>query len=196
MQYPSKSSNGVSLVPLESKLLLSNTIFLEGEITQEMACDFAKQVILLSRENNTKSIRLIINSNGGEINAGLLIYDIIQNCPVPIETYCFGKAYSMAAVLFMCGTGGRYMFKNSELMLHEPLIESSIRGSSSSIHSMSETLKKTQKFMVGIISKHSNLTEEQTNEIIGYDHYFSYEECLENGFCDGLIDFNQLIKEV
>lgn len=195
MHFPSKSSNGISLVPLESKLLLGRTIFIEGEITQEMACEFVKQMILLSRENEKRPIKILINSPGGEINAGLLMYDIIQASSVPIQTYCLGRAYSMAAILFMSGNNGRYMLENSELMLHEPLVETRIGGSSSSIRSISDTLQKTQQFLIGIIAKHTGQPDEKIAETISFDHYFSSKESIDFGLCDGLVDYRELIRE-
>ena len=85
MDIQVKSSNGITLVPLETRLLTNRQIFLEGEIDSKSSCDFTKQIILLTKESTSAPIQVIINSPGGEVNSGLLIYDVIQTCHTPIR---------------------------------------------------------------------------------------------------------------
>lgn len=67
-----KSSNGITLVPEDTRLLADRRILIEGEINSESACDFMKRIMLLSKENY-QPINVIVNSPGGEVNAGLFI---------------------------------------------------------------------------------------------------------------------------
>ncbi len=99
MHVEVKSSTGITLVPAETHLLADRKIFVEGEINAESACSFVKQVMLLNREDPAAPIDVMINSPGGEITSGLLMYDVIQTSPAPIRTYCIGNAYSMGAVV-------------------------------------------------------------------------------------------------
>ena len=122
MNMQVKSSNGITLVPLESRLMAKRKVFIEGEIDQESACEFIKKIMLLINEDKEMPIDLLINSPGGEVNSGLLMYDVIQAAQAPIRMFCIGHAYSMGAVLFACGNHGRYMLPHSELMIHEPLL--------------------------------------------------------------------------
>lgn len=78
MQVLIKSSNGITQVSADSKLLLQRKVFLEGEITPETACDFVKKVMILNEEDIDKPIDVLINSAGGEISSGMVIYDVIQ----------------------------------------------------------------------------------------------------------------------
>lgn len=78
MNVQVKSSNGIILVPVESRLMANRKIFIEGEIDADTACEFAKKVMILNSEDSQKPIDVLINSPGGEINSGMLIYDIIQ----------------------------------------------------------------------------------------------------------------------
>ncbi len=184
MQVPVKSSNGIFLMPMETRLLGERKIFLEGEINEAKACDFVKQILFLSREGE-EPIQLLINSPGGDMNAGLLMYDVVQSGRVPVETICLGRAYSMAAVLFASGTGGRYMMPHSELMLHEPLLGTRVGGNSSSIRSISDSLIKAKKKMNEILARHTGKTEKEIEKATGYDHYFSVQESIAFGLCDG-----------
>ena len=98
-----KSSNGITLIPEDTRLLADRRILIDGEINSELACGFMKRIILLSKENE-QAISVIVNSPGGEVNSGLMIYDIIQSSHVPIKMYCAGRAYSMAALLLYAST--------------------------------------------------------------------------------------------
>lgn len=79
MNVQVKSSNGITLVPVESRLMASRKIFIEGEIDADTACDFVKKVMYLNGEDTQKPIDVLINSPGGEINSGMLMYDVIQS---------------------------------------------------------------------------------------------------------------------
>lgn len=145
MNVQVKSSNGITLVPIESRLMANRRVFIEGEIDADTACNFVKKVMLLNSEDSKQPIDVLINSPGGEINSGMLMYDVIQASKAPIRMFCIGRAYSMGAVLFACGNHGRYMLPHSELMIHEPLLGNRVGGNSSSIKSISDSLLETKK---------------------------------------------------
>ncbi len=193
MNVQVKSSNGITLVPMETRLLAQRTVFVEGEITAESACLFVKQLLWLNSEDSSEPINVLINSPGGEINSGLLMYDAIQSSKAPVKTYCIGKCYSMGAVLFACGNNGRYMLPHSELMLHEPLLGNRISGNSSSIKSISESLIEIKSKMNKILAKHTGKTEGEMEEATSFDHYFSPEDSLEFGLCDKIVGFDEIM---
>ena len=189
-----KSSNGITQVSADSKLLSQRKVFIEGEIDAEAACVFIKKIMLLTAENPAKEIDVLINSPGGEINSGLAIYDVIQSSKTPIRIFCIGRAYSMAAVLFASGNHGRYMLPHSELMLHEPLLGNHVRGNSSSIKSISDSLISTKIKLNQILSKHTGKSEEEVEKASSFDHYFDPEESIEFGLCDQIVDFSKIME--
>lgn len=194
MNVQIKSSNGITTIPMETKLMTERKIFIEGEINQETACEFVKKVLLLSAEDKEKPIDVFISSFGGEINSGLLMYDVIQGSRTPIRMYCMGRAYSMGAVLFACGRHGRYILPHSEVMLHEPLLGGKVGGNASSIRSISESLLDTKTKMNEILAKHTGKTEEEIEEATKFDHYFSAEESIDFGLADKIISFEQIME--
>lgn len=194
MNIQVKSSNGITLIPMETRLLAERKVFIEGEITQETACDFLKKIILLNREDQTKPIDVLINSPGGEINAGLLIYDVIQSSTAPVRMFCIGTAYSMGAVLFASGNHGRYMLPHSELMLHEPLLGGRVGGNASSIRSISDSLMETRRKMNQILARHTGKTEKEIEEATGFDHYYSPEESIAFGLADQIVNFSMIME--
>ena len=189
-----KSSNGITQVSADSKLLSQRKVFIEGEIDAETACDFIKKIMLLTAEDPAGEIDVLINSPGGEINSGLAIYDVIQSSKTPIRIFCIGRAYSMAAVLFASGNHGRYMLPHSELMLHEPLLGNHVRGNSSSIKSISDSLISTKIKLNQILSKHTGKSEEEVEKASSFDHYFDPEESIEFGLCDQIAGFSKIME--
>lgn len=195
MNVEVKSSSGITLVSLESRLFSKRKIFLEGEIESDSACEFIKKILLLSQEDSHSPIDVLINSQGGEINSGLLIYDVIQSSSTPIRMFCIGKAYSMGALLFACGNHGRYMLPNAELMIHEPRLVSRVGGTSSSIKSISDSLLDTKEKINQILVKHTGRTMEEIEQVTRYDHFFSAEESISFGLCDEVIGFSKIMED-
>lgn len=194
MEVLIKSSAGITRVDLETKLLEERKLYLDGEIDQGMAVRFAKAVTYLAGKDRELPIKVFINSVGGEINAGLMIYDIIQTCPAQMELYCMGKAYSMAAVLLASGQKGhRYILPHGEVMLHEPLLGNLVKGNSSSIKTISDNLLEVKRQMNKILEKHTGRSEKEIEEITRYDHFFTAEESVEFGLCDRIVGFGEML---
>ncbi|MCI8582942.1 MAG: ATP-dependent Clp protease proteolytic subunit [Dorea sp.] len=189
-----KSSSGVQTVSIESKLMSDHRrLFITGEINADSAMDFFKQVMFLNLENDKEPIFVFINSPGGEIDNGLLIYDAIVGSKAPICTFCSGCAYSMGAVLFACGKE-RFMLPHSKLMLHEPLLGEKIGGNASSVKSISESLLETKGMMNKLLAFHTGKTEAEMDELTSYDHYFSAQEAVKMGLADGIKNFKEMME--
>lgn len=186
-----KTAGGIYLIPIQTAHLSHRRVFIQGQITAESACEFADQVMLLCDDSH-EPIDVFVDSPGGEVKAGLMMYDIIQTSPAPIRMYCRGMAYSMAALLFASGNHGRYLLPNSELMLHEPLLGSGVRGSASSIKSVADGILAVREKLNAILAKHTGKTLEEVAEATGYDHYFSAEESVEFGLADAIVDFSKM----
>ena len=195
MNVQIKSSNGITVMPLDTRLLAERKIFVEGEINHEMANLFLKQTLFLCREDINKPIEVIINSPGGEVSAGLLIYDCIQSSKAPMRMYCSGIAYSMAALLFASGNNGRFMFPHSELLLHEPRLGGEIGGNVSSIQSVSESLMNVRNQLNSILAKHTGKTTKQIVKVTSSDHFFSPEDSVAFGLADEIISLERLMVD-
>lgn len=113
MQIIKKSSNGIQSLPLEAVLLAQRKIFLTDTITTKSANMVLQQLLYLESEDPLAPVKLLIDSPGGEVNAGLMLYDQIKGMDVPIEMYCTELAASMAAVI-LAGGRPRACLKNQE----------------------------------------------------------------------------------
>lgn len=182
--FESESAQGVREVSVQTRLLSKRNIFLNGEIDSEMANSILMQLLYLTGEND-EPINIFINSPGGEVTSGLMIYDAISEIKSPINMYCTGMAASMAAVILAGGQKGRrFILPHSKTMIHEPLISHGVGGSASSIKSISESILETRDITNGILAKHTGKTIEEINEVTAHDYYMNAKESVEFGICD------------
>ena len=137
-------------------------------------------------------IQLIINSPGGEVLAGLYLYDQLKGMKVPIDIYCAEMAASMAAILLAAGKKGhRFILKHSKVMIHEPLISSSsggISGSASSIAKSAESIMQTKRDLVAILSQDTGRSEKEIEKAVSYDNFMTAEEAVKFGICDKIVE--------
>ena len=189
-----KTNSGITQVSLEAKFFSKRCININGEITDESAVDFTDKILELNLESN-EPITVLINSIGGEINSGLLMYDAIVGSKAPVRMICRGKAYSMGAVLLACA-GKRYMLPNSELMLHQPMLGGRVSGNASSIKSISDSMLETKKKINSLLAKHTGKTEEEIDKATDFDHYFLPDEAIAFNLCDEIIEFSKVIDFV
>lgn len=195
MNVPMKSATGYSTMPIECNLLTKRIIFVEGEITQETAVETCKALLFLAAENHNLPVDIVINSNGGAVDAGLLILDAMEGSGVEIRTWCLSRAFSMAALLFSAGSK-RYMLKHAELMIHQPLVSATrIEGNVSMIKAVSDSLISTSKVINNILSKHTGKSEEEIETITRTDTYFTATEAISFGLADGIANMKELIRK-
>lgn len=197
MKVEVKSARGIDVIPVETVHLSNRDIFLEQEINTETALDFQKQFLYLLREDRSKPIRIWINSPGGSVVDGLLIYDMITGVKnTPIYTIANGKCYSMAGVLFAAGhKGKRLMLPNSEIMLHEPFLSGNLSGTGSDMKSITLSLLKREKRIHEILMSHTGKNMDEIKREMAYDHYFDIGEAIAFGLCDRSVNMEDLLKE-
>ena len=191
-----RTAAGLNIISLETSSFDRRILTIRGEITQDSAFDFALALQHLNSVSETEPVTVLVNSPGGSIDAGLLMYDAIQSSPAPVRLVVLGAAYSMAALIFASGLHGRYILPNSKLMLHEPLLGYPIGGNTSSIKSISDDLLATRDKINGILAKHTGKTKAEIEAATKEDHYFTAEESVGFGLADKVITFSELVKGV
>ena len=179
--------NGVQQISLITDLFTNRKIFLFGEINEAMVYSFTMQLMNLM-EDEQSAIDIYVNSPGGEVNAGLAIYDLLQSCKAPVNLYCIGMAASMGAIIFASGKKGhRYILPHSKVMIHEPLIPNGVGGTASSIKSTADSILQTRELLNGILAKHSGKTMDEINKATDHDNFMTAEEAIEFGLCDKIV---------
>ena len=182
-----ESANGTREVNLSTHLFKNRKLFLNGSIDAESANVFLAELLYLEAEAAEK-VTVYINSPGGEVNAGLMIYDALQGSSLNINLVCTGLAASMAAVI-LCGgkKGHRFILPHSKVMIHEPLIANGVGGSATSIMHISESIIETKNLLSEIMAKHTGKTVEEINNAILFDNFMDANEAVKFGLCDKII---------
>lgn len=196
MSYPlvmHETLNGFTTVSPETKLLMRDRILvIDKEIDVELASNICNLLMVL--DDDEQPITIILNTPGGMVHQGNLIYDVIQGLRSPVNVVCMGMAYSMGAILLAGGRRGRrFIFPLSKVMIHEPLINGGLGGSATSISQVAGSILETKKQLVEILSKHTGKSLKEVEKAISYDHYFDAKEAIEFGLCDHIVTN---IKEV
>ena len=107
---------------LFSRLLKDRIVFLGAPIDDDLANVVMAQLLFLESEDPDKDVMMYINSPGGEVTAGLAIYDTMQALRCPVATFCVGQAASMASLLLAAGAKGkRNALPHARVMIHQPL---------------------------------------------------------------------------
>ena len=183
-----ESAHGTREVYLNTRHLMNRRLFINGEIDGDTANDFLSEFLFLEQESD-KPITIYVNSPGGEVNAGLMIYDIIQESSMDINMVCTGMAASMAAILVAGGQKGRrYILPHSKMMIHEPLLGNGVGGSATSIRNISESIMKTRDITNGILAEHTGKTIEEIDEATSFDNYMDAQQAIEFGLCDAITE--------
>ncbi|MGN1415786.1 MAG: ClpP family protease [Oscillospiraceae bacterium] len=187
LMYIDENARGIEVIPLHSRLLTERKFFLTEEITSETAVKFAQAMMFFS--DSDKPVDICINSPGGEINAGLAIYDMIQSFGGELNMYCIGQASSMAAVLLASGQKGRrFILPHSSVMIHEALLRGGVSGSATSISRISESILETRDLVNGILAKHTGKNLGEINKATSFDNLMNAEEAVRFGICDRIAD--------
>lgn len=180
-----ESFHGPREIALRSELFNDRYIFLVGDITENVAIEFVAQLMHLKK--TTEPINIVLDTNGGVVSAGLLIYDALQECKNEINIYCVEKAASMGAVILAGGQKGRrYIAPHATTMIHEPLVRNSIGGSASNIQRTSESILTTKSILNEILARHTGKSEEEINDAVSYDNFMNAEEAIAFGLCDAI----------
>src|SRR6188768_1803896 len=104
-----------------SRLLKDRIIFLGTPVNDDIANIIVAQLLFLESEDPDKDVMLYINSPGGLVTAGMMIYDTMQYVRCDVATICMGQAASMGAFLLAAGAKGkRFALPNSRIMIHQP----------------------------------------------------------------------------
>lgn len=169
-----------------SRLLRERIVMISTPIDDHIASLVIAQLIFLESEDPDKDINLYINTPGGDVYAGLAIYDTMQYVKCDVATICLGMAASMGAVLLAGGTKGkRTALPNSRIMIHQPW--GGVRGTATDISIHAEEILKLRKKLNEILASHTGKEISQIEKDTDRDRFFSPEEALEYGLIDNIL---------
>jgi len=181
------TGRGERAYDIYSLLLKNRIVFLGTPINAQVANLVIAQLLFLSSEDPEADIQMYINSPGGEVYAGLAIYDTMQMIPNRIRTIAVGLTASFGTVLLTSGTKGeRYALPNATLHLHQPL--GGVQGQASDIEIQAREILKLKDKLSKILAKHTGQPLEVIERDSDRDFYFSAKEATDYGLVDEVLE--------
>lgn len=180
-----KTSNGEKVYDLYSKLLEDRIVFISGEINDINSNIIVSELLYLDSISH-EDINIYINSPGGSITSGMAIFDTMNYIKSDCTTICIGIAASMASILLSAGTKGkRYILKNSEVMIHQPL--GGIQGQATEIKICAERILKLKEKLNKILSNNTNQNIKKIEQDTERDFFMDSNEALKYGLVDKIL---------
>jgi ATP-dependent Clp protease, protease subunit len=171
---------------LFSRLLKDRIVFLGAEIDDDLANVVVAQLLFLESDDPEKDVTMYVNSPGGDVSAGLAIYDTMQALRCPVATFCVGQAASMASLLLAAGARGkRHALPHARVMIHQPL--AGFRGQATDIAIHAQEILKAREILNGIYARHTGQTAEKIARDTERDNFMSAEEARAYGLVDAVL---------
>ena len=171
----------------DKKFIEKRKIFLWGVVDDKSAKDITNRLMYLEAIDPGKEIIFYINSPGGMVTSGMVIYDTMQMISSPVSTVCMGMAASMASILLSGGKKGkRFIFPNGEVMIHQP--SGGGQGTSADLEIMAEQIRKTKLLGAGILAKNCGQTVERVMKDFDRDYWMDATESVGYGIVDAILD--------
>ncbi|MNJ94272.1 ATP-dependent Clp protease proteolytic subunit [compost metagenome] len=176
----------VSQMDVFSRLMIDRIIFMGAAVESNIANIVQAQLLFLQSVDPKKDIHMYINSPGGEVYAGLGIYDTMQLISPDVATICTGMALSFGAILLCGGAAGkRSALEHARVMLHQPL--GGVQGQASDIEITANQVLKIKKELYDIIAKHSGQSYQRVHDVSDRDHWMVAAEAKEFGIIDDVL---------
>ncbi|HOC53012.1 MAG TPA: ATP-dependent Clp endopeptidase proteolytic subunit ClpP [Caldisericia bacterium] len=182
-----KTPYGERQYDIFSRLLKDRIIFLGTEINDQVANAIIAELLFLEADDPERDINLYINSPGGEVTAGLAIYDTIQFIKAPVSTICVGQAASMAAVLLASGsTKKRFTLPSTRILIHQPW--GGVQGQAKDIEIVAKEIIRIKNKIAEILSKHTGQPYDKIEKDTDRDYYMTAYEAKEYGIVDEVLE--------
>ena len=182
-----QTARGERAFDIYSRLLKERVVFCIGPVEDHMANLIVAQLLFLESENPDKDVHLYINSPGGSVTAGLVIYDTMQFIRPHVTTMCIGQAASMGAVLLAAGEKGkRYALPNSRVMIHQPL--GGFQGQATDIEIHAKEILLIRERLNKILADHTGRDLDAIGRDTDRDNFMSADESRDYGLIDQVVD--------
>lgn len=181
-----KTHQGERAYDIYSRLLKDRIIFLGGVIEDTMANLIIAQLLFLQAEDPKKDISLYINSPGGSVTSTLAIVDTMKFIKPDVSTYCVGIAASGAAIVLSSGTKGkRFILKNAEVMIHQPM--GGAEGQATDIAITAKHMLKTRENLNKMLAEHTGQPLSKIEQDVERDFFMSADEAKKYGIVDKIL---------
>ena len=187
------TGRGERAFDIYSLLLRNRLVFLGTPINDQVANLIVAQLLFLNQEDREAPINMYINSPGGQVYAGLAIYDAMQMISNPISTVAVGVTASFGTVLLAAGTKGqRYALPHATIHLHQPL--GGAQGQATDIEIAARQILRQKAILNDILSKSTGQPLEVIERDTDRDFYLDAKGAVEYGLVDEVLGVPEKVE--
>jgi ATP-dependent Clp protease protease subunit len=174
---------------MEQLFLEKRAVYLWGVVDDKSARDIVAKLLLLDADKPGEEIKFFINSPGGMVTSGMVMYDTIRLIKSPVSTICMGLAASMGSILLSAGVKGkRFIYPHGEVMIHQPSLSGYFQATSADIEIQANQIRKTKEIGAKILAENCGKTVEQIMKDFDRDYWMDAKESVAYGIVDKVID--------
>jgi ATP-dependent Clp protease protease subunit len=156
-------------------------------VDDKSAKDITNRLLYLEATDPGKEITFYINSPGGVITSGMVIYDTMKMISSPVSTVCMGIAASMGSILLSGGEKGkRFIYPHGEVMIHQP--SGGGQGTSADLEIMAIQILKAKQLGARILAENCGQSYDKVMEDFDRDYWMDANESMTYGIVDGIMD--------
>jgi ATP-dependent Clp protease protease subunit len=183
-----QTSRGERAFDIYSRLLNERIIFLGTPIDDQIANLVVAQLLHLESDDPDKDVFLYVNSPGGDVYAGLAIYDTMQFIKPDVQTICVGIAMSMGAVLLAGGAKGKRMaLPNAKILIHQ-VWTGGIGGQAADIERRARETINLKRRIEELLAQDTGQDMEKISHDTDRDYFMTSQEAKEYGIIDRVIE--------
>lgn len=174
---------------LERYFFDKRSVYLWGVVDDKSAREITTKLLLLDADKPGEEIKFYINSPGGVVTSGMVMYDTMRMIKSPVSTICMGLAASMGSILLSGGTKGkRFIYPHGEVMIHQPSLGGYIRGVSADLEIQAEQTKRVKEIGARILAENCGKSIEQIMKDFDRDYWMDADAAIKYGIVDGIVD--------
>lgn len=192
-----ESYRGHDIIDLRDVFMKERRLFLIGEVNEDSCNELVKELMYLEFQDDSKPITLFINSPGGDVQAGLSVYDAIRLMKSPVRTVCMGMAASMGAIIYLAGDEKeRYMMPHAKIMIHDPAYghKDISHRKPHEIQTQLDDLNKCREKLACIIAERSGHDLNEIYEVTKNDTYYDSMEAIDFGLAAKVVNNMDVLK--
>lgn len=173
---------------MEKLFFEKRAVYLWGVVEDKSIREVVSKILLLEADKPGKEIKLYINSPGGVVTSGMVLFDTMTMISSPVSTICMGLAASMGSILLCAGTKGkRYIYPHGEVMIHQPSISGYYQATSADIEIQAIQIEKTKLASAKILAQNCGKTVEQVLADFDRDYWMDAQEAVNYGIVDEIL---------
>ena len=173
---------------LEKFFFDKRAVHLWGVVDDKSAREIVTKLLLLDADKPGEEIKFYINSPGGVVTSGMVMYDTMRMIQSPVSTICMGLAASMGSILLSGGVKGkRLIYPHGEVMIHQPSLGGHIQGVSADLEIQAIQTQKVKEIGARILAENCGKTKEQIMKDFDRDYWMDAKEALEYGIVDEIV---------